>query len=80
MSEMTDEHHEERHERLLTDIAAEGSARCCYAPGCISPEAWITSTCDCKYVNPIMQPLHPSSEQTGCAEMRAAFRVLSPHE
>jgi len=61
--------------RLLADLAAEGSARCCYAPGCMSPEAWITSRCDCKYV---VGPR--TGEETGCCEMRAAYRVFERFE
>ena len=65
---------DERRERLLSDLAAEGAARCCYAPGCMSAEAWIAGRCDCKHVNPIVRP---HGEETGCCEMRAAYRVLA---
>jgi hypothetical protein len=74
VSEPVQEPTDERRERLLADLAAEGSARCCYAPGCMSAEAWITSRCDCKHVNPIVRP---HGEETGCCEMRAAYRVLA---
>jgi hypothetical protein len=67
---------QKRAERLLADLAAEGSARCCYAPGCMSPEAWITGHCDCKYLTQGVTP-SPMSEQTGCCEMRGAYRVLA---
>lgn len=63
-----------RLERLMADLTAEGSSRCCYAPGCISAEEWVTSRCDCKYWNPILKP---AGEETGCCEMRAAYRVLA---
>lgn len=67
---------EERRQRLLADLAAEGSARCCYAPGCLSPEQWVDARCDCKYML-LNVGLPRSGEQTGCCEMRTAYRVLS---
>ncbi len=72
----------ERRKRLLADLAAEGSARCCYAPGGLDPEVWPESRCDCKYqlLNLVNPALVASSEQTGCCEMRAAYRVLQEQD
>lgn len=67
----------ERRERLLADLAAEGASRCCYMPGAGNPEAWPSARCDCKYSWPSLGSLLGSTEQTGCCEMRAAYRVLS---
>jgi hypothetical protein len=69
---------EARRRRLLADLAAEGSARCGYAPGCFSPEEWITGRCDCKYVLGSLPGISAvGGEATGCCEMRAAYRLLA---
>lgn len=65
---------DDRRERLLADLAAEGSSRCLYAPGAMSPEAWVTATCDCKYT---LGGTFFGGESTGCCEMRAAYWVLA---
>jgi hypothetical protein len=68
---------QERRRRLMHDLAIEGASRCCYLPGAGNPEAWTTSTCDCKHRPLIVDLRLGTSEQTGCVEMRAAWRVLA---
>ena len=67
----------DRQARLLADLASEGSARCCYAH---DSAQWPNSICDCKYVtyftNERGEKLPLSGEQTGCCEIRAAYRML----
>lgn len=64
-----------RRTRLLADLAAEGAARCCYMPGAANPAVWPNAGCDCKFISPTGPP-RGMSEQTGCCEMRMAYRVL----
>lgn len=58
--------------RLAAKVAEVGAALCCYAPGHGNPDVWPTSKCDCKY------GASGRGEQTGCAEARALYRMLSP--
>jgi hypothetical protein len=68
----------ERREQLLHDLAVEGSSRCCYAPGCMSAEAWVTSRCDCKFRPTWWDATSQTRnwEQTGCCEVRTLYRLI----
>lgn len=61
---------------LLEGLAEVGARLCCYAPGAGNPEKWAESTCDCKTMGPCGQSLATTSEMTGCAEVRAAYRAV----
>jgi hypothetical protein len=63
-------------EEVMAGLAAEGARRCGYSGG--DPERWVKGPCDCKYLPSWAHPLGiAGSEQTGCCEMRAAWRVLN---
>ncbi len=64
----------------LYGIAVLGARLCGYSSG--DPEQWITGRCDCKYlgergVASFAQTGHETSEQTGCCELRDAYRALN---
>ena len=71
----------------MGQVAEIGASLCAYLPGSGNPEAWPTAHCDCKFFARDLATLAaygaglpggPSmSEQTGCAEMRQAWRVLA---
>jgi hypothetical protein len=76
---MSDQIQASTERELLRLLAEEGAARCCYMPGAGNPEAWPTARCDCKYLPMILGGMAMQSrtgEQTGCCEIRAAYRVV----
>ena len=74
-------------EEQLRQLAEVGASLCCYAPGAGNPERWPTATCDCKFMSQDLAVLaafgaglpsaSPTSEITGCAEVRQAWRVVA---
>lgn len=61
---------------LLTQLAQAGAEHCGYH---YDPEQWAKGACDCKYVPGfagVAEGLR-TSEQTGCAEIRRAYEILS---
>lgn len=59
-------------------VAEIGSSLCCYMPGAGNPDEWPHARCDCKYIPGFVgaAKVLMTSEQTGCAEMRAAWWAL----
>ena len=74
MARERDETERERRQNLLAALAVEGASRCAYLPFVAD---WLAGRCDCKYRGAYVQPLPPTSEQTGCCEIRAAYRVVA---
>ena len=74
------EHYIEQMKRL----AEVGAALCCYAPGAGNPDLWPESRCDCKMLPGLFSVLRReyiqlgafTSEQTGCVEVRQAWRAI----
>lgn len=68
--------------RQLADI---GASLCAYLPGAGHPDEWPTARCDCKFAARDINALIKfgagvgggSTEVTGCAEVRQAWRVLA---
>lgn len=63
-----------RQQTLMQELAFEGARRCGYHH---TPETWIKGPCDCKYLGFRGVPAGPSSEQTGCCEIRIAYDLLA---
>jgi hypothetical protein len=59
---------------VMADLARIGASVCGYH---WKPETWAKGPCDCKYLGPVGARGGPSSEQTGCCEIRLAYNVLA---
>jgi len=59
---------------LMAELAKVGADICGYH---YTVEGWIKGACDCKWLGPWGSAAGPNSEQTGCAEIRAAYKVLA---
>jgi hypothetical protein len=75
----------DHYDRQLQRLAEVGASLCCYMPGSGNPTAWPTARCDCKFLPADLLALvavgaeirDVSGEQTGCCEVRQAWRVLA---
>lgn len=75
----------ENYTEQMQQLAEIGAALCVYMPGANDPEKWPTARCDCKFASkhmPVLAALGAglpgsTSEITGCAEVRQAWRVLA---